>query len=142
MSGLETAIRNALERSDRSDPETRARIYQSARQALEAGLRKQSVTDPQVIFSQRQRLEDKIQEIEIQERVRLREAAPEPEPEVPDILMDSPAEPVAAADGHLEPEITLGGQSRVSMSNAGAPAADILPVAPIAAAPHTASEPS
>ncbi|MGO7623917.1 regulator, partial [Rhizobium ruizarguesonis] len=41
MSGLETAIRNALENSDRDNPEVRGRIYKSARQALEAGLRKQ-----------------------------------------------------------------------------------------------------
>ena len=39
MSGLETAIRQALERSDRTSPEMRARIYQSARNALEAGAR-------------------------------------------------------------------------------------------------------
>ncbi|MDO1580891.1 hypothetical protein [Rhizobium oryzicola] len=140
MSGLETAIRNALERSDRSDPENRARIYQSARQALEAGLRKQSVTDPQVIFAQRQRLEDKIQEIEIQERVRLREAAREPEPDVPDILVDSPAEPVAA-DRHLEPEMTLGGQSRASSPEAAAPVADILHVAPVAPVSRANAEP-
>lgn len=45
MSGLETAIRTALENADRDNPEVRARIYQSARQALEAGLRKQDITD-------------------------------------------------------------------------------------------------
>ena len=39
MSGLETAIRNALARSERANAEVRARIYQSARNALEAGLR-------------------------------------------------------------------------------------------------------
>ncbi|MHC2416358.1 hypothetical protein ACVMB2_000210 [Sinorhizobium meliloti] len=57
MSGLETAIRNALERSDRSNAEIRARIYQSARQALENGLQKQQIEDPEVISVQRQRLE-------------------------------------------------------------------------------------
>ncbi|MGG6897553.1 hypothetical protein [Rhizobium sp. BR 315] len=70
MSGLETAIRSALDRSDRANPEIRARIYQSARQALEAGLRKQDITDVNVISSQRQRLEATIREIEAEQRAR------------------------------------------------------------------------
>ena len=73
MSGLETAIRNALEKSERANPEIRARIYQSARQALEAGLRKQDVTDPETIAGQRQRLEMTIRAIEVEERERLRQ---------------------------------------------------------------------
>ncbi|TCL75488.1 hypothetical protein [Rhizobium sp. BK251] len=68
MSGLETAIRNALERSDRANPEVRARIYQSARQALEAGLRKQDITDAATVSAQRQRLESTIRMIEGEER--------------------------------------------------------------------------
>lgn len=71
MSGLETAIRNALEKSDRSNAEVRARIYQSSRQALEAGLRKQGIDDPQVVALQRQRLESLIHLIENEERNRL-----------------------------------------------------------------------
>ncbi|WP_332301995.1 hypothetical protein [Rhizobium sp. GR12] len=71
MSGLETAIRNALEKSDRSNAEVRARIYQSSRQALEAGLRKQGIDDPQVVSQQRQRLESVIHVIESEERNRL-----------------------------------------------------------------------
>lgn len=71
VSGLETAIRNALEKSDRSNPEVRARIYQSSRQALEAGLRKQNIDDPKVIAQQRQRLEILIHGIENEERNRL-----------------------------------------------------------------------
>lgn len=71
MSGLETAIRNALEKSDRTNPEVRARIYQSSRQALEAGMRKQGMNDPQVIAQQRHRLETLIREIETQERDKL-----------------------------------------------------------------------
>ena len=57
MSGLETAIRNALERSERANAEARARVYQSARQALETGLRKQNIDDPEAINYQRRRLE-------------------------------------------------------------------------------------
>ncbi|KQR77869.1 hypothetical protein [Rhizobium sp. Leaf341] len=75
MSGLETAIKQALERSDRANAETRARIYQSARNALEAGLRKQNVQDETVIAQQRHRLEVAIHAIEQQERATLRDAA-------------------------------------------------------------------
>ncbi|UVC09178.1 hypothetical protein IHQ71_00650 [Rhizobium sp. TH2] len=75
MSGLEQAIRNALERAERSDPDIRARIYQSARNALDTGLRKQEVGDPQVIERQRQRLEMTINEIEDEELSRLRSIA-------------------------------------------------------------------
>lgn len=71
MSGLEKAIRNALEQSQRDNADIRARIYHSARQALEAGLRKQDVTDPELVSVQRQRLEAKIREIEFEERQRL-----------------------------------------------------------------------
>ncbi len=71
MSGLETAIRNALEKSDRSSAEVRARIYQSSRQALEAGLRKQGIEDPEIVAQQRQRLETLVHAIESEERNRL-----------------------------------------------------------------------
>lgn len=89
MSGLETAIRNALEKSDRSSAEVRARIYQSSRQALEAGLRKQGIDDPEIVAQQRQRLEVLVHAIESEERNRLlsvvedhvrREAARAPAP--------------------------------------------------------------
>ncbi|CDZ35446.1 hypothetical protein NOJ28_00660 [Neorhizobium galegae] len=87
MSGLETAIRNALDRSNRADREIRARIYQSARQALDAGLRKQGVTDRLIIMQQHELLERKIHEIEMAEVERLAEPAPEPtvelDPELP-----------------------------------------------------------
>jgi hypothetical protein len=75
VSGLEQAIRNALERAERSNPEIRSRIYQSARNALDTGLRKQDINDPIVIERQRQRLEVTIRAIEEEERERLRMAA-------------------------------------------------------------------
>ncbi|MDI7862255.1 hypothetical protein MRS76_09820 [Rhizobiaceae bacterium n13] len=93
MSGLETAIRNALERADRSNAETRARIYQSARQALEAGLRKQDVNDPETVALQRQRLEVTIRQIEGEERARLHAEA-------------AKAEPAATANGAPAPRAT------------------------------------
>nr|WP_235937901.1 hypothetical protein [Endobacterium cereale] len=68
---MEKAIRNALAQSERNNADIRARIYHSARQALEAGLRKQDVTDPDLVDAQRQRLESKIREIEFEERQRL-----------------------------------------------------------------------
>jgi hypothetical protein len=107
LSGLEQAIRNALERAERADPDIRARIYQSARNALDVGLRKQEISDMAVIERQRQRLEATIHEIEDEELARLRSiarfervalerepeeeaepaAAPEPEP---DVLTEAP----------------------------------------------------
>ncbi len=68
MNGFEAAIRNALERSDRTNPEIRARIYHSARHALEAGLRKQGVTDAARIAAQRRWLEQLIATVEAAER--------------------------------------------------------------------------
>lgn len=81
MSGLETAIRNALDRADRSSAEVRARIYQSARQALESGLRKQDVSDPAILADQRHRLEQTIKIIETEERHRLGLLPVEPAPD-------------------------------------------------------------
>lgn len=115
MSGLETAIRNALEKSDRTNPEIRARIYQSARQALESGLSKQGVTDSQVIAAQRQRLELKIREIEGEERSRVPAGSSAPQPVAAKPLASPPTQipqphpqPEAAhADGFL-----LGGAVR------------------------------
>ncbi len=92
VSGLETAIRQALERSDRTSPEMRARIYQSARNALEAGLRKQDVHDPEVIAQQRHRLEVLIHAIENEELTSLKRQA---EVEVP---AETPAAQSAPAE--------------------------------------------
>jgi len=75
VSGLEQAIRNALDRAERSNPEIRARIYQSARNALDAGLRKQDIHDMTVIERQRQRLEVTIRAIEDEELEKLRMSA-------------------------------------------------------------------
>jgi hypothetical protein len=115
MSGLETAIRNALERSERANAEARARVYQSARQALETGLRKQNIDDPEAINYQRRRLEALIHEIELEERARL-EVRPDPPAEplapvaAPRVVAPAPvaAEPVVASQaerrtGRVEP---------------------------------------
>ena len=133
MSGLETAIRNALERADRANPEIRARIYQSARQALEAGLRKQDVTDAETVSAQRQRLEATIRAIEGEERRRLQsnvvppdadqlrppaEQAPTVQPVAQPMASARPAPdvqppPVAArTPERSEPEMSVRGEKR------------------------------
>ncbi len=100
MSGLETAIRNALERSDRTNAETRARIYQSARQALEAGLQKQGIEDQNVVAQQRHRLEAVIHAIETEERAALK-ARPAP---APSVSLDDAVAPRAGAAARSEPQ--------------------------------------
>jgi hypothetical protein len=112
VSGLETAIRNALEKSDRSNAEVRARIYQSSRQALEAGLRKQGIDDPQIVGQQRQRLESLIHVIENEERNRLLDRVEQQlRPPVPESAAhDGPSvDPVSQSQHHgdmaVEPEL-------------------------------------
>ncbi|MFP5076587.1 biotin transporter BioY [Rhizobium sp. YIM 134829] len=102
MSGLETAIRQALERSDRTSPETRARIYQSARNALEAGLRKQNIVDATVVAQQRHRLETVIHGIEQEERIALSTAPSVPPPPVP----PAPADHLNETDRPGEPRLS------------------------------------
>lgn len=131
MSGLETAIRNALEKSDRSNAEVRARIYQSSRQALEAGLRKQGIDDPQVVSQQRQRLESLIHLIENEERNRLLDRVEQqlrpPVPESP-AQDDHSVDPVSQTPHHdnmaVEPE--LRGETRDVRPGAAAAAPEPL----------------
>ncbi|MFS8111446.1 hypothetical protein QD460_06965, partial [Rhizobium jaguaris] len=114
MSGLETAIRNALERSDRANPEIRARIYQSARQALESGLRKQDITDTGIISAQRQRLEATIRAIEGEERARPPETPVTPEVEAPQVPSAPPqqaSQPVQQRQ-EQEPAMSVRGETR------------------------------
>ncbi|WP_104662735.1 biotin transporter BioY [Ensifer adhaerens] len=101
MSGLETAIRNALERSDRANAETRARIYQSARQALETGLQKQGIEDVNVIAQQRHRLEAVIHAIETEERAALRTRQPAP----PVASLDDAARARGPVQPRVEPQV-------------------------------------
>ncbi|CAN7275459.1 biotin transporter BioY [Rhizobium sp. LjRoot98] len=116
MSGLETAIRQALERSERANSETRARIYQSARNALEAGLRKQDVHDPEVIAQQRHRLEGVIHAIELEERASLKAAASVPPP----IQVETRSAPVPSAE--LDHDIRMPSERHAGRT--GSPVAD------------------
>lgn len=113
VSGLEAAIRNALTRSERGNAEVRARIYQSARNALEAGLRKQDINDPEAVAAQRHRLEATIRQIETEERAQasaaVREVRAEPRVEMrPEPEMraerDTRSEPTLEAEPRIEPE--------------------------------------
>nr|WP_153515353.1 hypothetical protein [Agrobacterium sp. ICMP 6402] len=122
---METAIRNALEKSDRSNAEVRARIYQSSRQALEAGLRKQGIDEPQVVAQQRQRLESLIHVIENEERNRLLDRVEQQlRPPLPEsVTHDEPSvDPVSQPRRHgdmaIEPE--LRGETRDAQPGATA----------------------
>lgn len=128
MSGLETAIRNALERSDRADREIRSRIYQSARQALDAGLRKQGVSDRLIIMQQHELLERKIHEIEMEEQRRVvapltepievevdGDLAYAPEPAAPKPQSVEAPQPVAAPQPMArEPQFSVNGDMRAA----------------------------
>ncbi|MBY4588143.1 regulator [Rhizobium redzepovicii] len=145
MSGLETAIRTALDNSDRDNPEVRARIYQSARQALEAGLRKQDITDTEVVAHHRHRLESTIHAIESEERDRLHPRQRPPEVPVPPVV-EMPAPPVHQADAgdidnHIDspvatgetraPEVAHSRSDDFSLDNVRAGSADHLAAAPV-----------
>lgn len=105
MSGLETAIRNALSRSDRNDPNVRVRIYESARQALDAGLKKQDITDPAVINAQVTRLEELILQIESEEEAQALQATP-------DLLVEPELDRASNASSGNATAASLGGQTR------------------------------
>ncbi|MGO7401951.1 regulator [Rhizobium ruizarguesonis] len=141
MSGLETAIRTALENSDRDNPEVRARIYQSARQALEAGLRKQDITDTEVVAHHRHRLESTIHAIEGEERDRLHPRQRPPEVPVPPVV-EMPAPPVHQAqvdefDGPMvsgetrSPDVAPNRGDESSLDDVHAGSADHLAAAPV-----------
>lgn len=103
MKGLEAAIRNALAKAGHTDAHMRARIYQSARSALESGLRKQAITDPAVIAQQRHRLEALIESIEREERLSQTERMVAAENEAKAARVEPAYEP--APESHPEPEV-------------------------------------
>ncbi len=125
-----------MEKSDRTNPEIRARIYQSARHALDAGLQKQGISDQQVVAAQRQRLELKIREIEMEERARVQ---PVNAPAAPQAGLPA-SKPVAAAPETAVGDASiLGGARRDEASPAAA--AQVQPVSGLDAlrAEHPAS---
>ncbi|WLS09816.1 biotin transporter BioY [Shinella sumterensis] len=126
MSGLEAAIRNALTRSERGNAEVRARIYQSARNALEAGLRKQDINDPEAVAAQRHRLEATIRQIEAEERAQASAAVSEVRAE-PRVEMRP--EPEMRAERDTRPEPTLETEPRIEPERR-APAGDMGAIRP------------
>ncbi|KWV44885.1 hypothetical protein AS026_01885 [Rhizobium altiplani] len=110
MSGLETAIKTALSNADRDNPEVRAKIYQSARQALEAGLRKQDITETEAVAYHRHRLETTIHMIEAEERERLHPRQGPPQVAVPPVVeVPRPADHVAEEE---IANVSIGGETR------------------------------
>jgi hypothetical protein len=145
VSGLETAIRTALSNADRDNPEVRAKIYQSARQALEAGLRKQDITDTEAVAYHRHRLETTIHTIEAEERERLHPRQGPPEVPVPPVVeIKEPVTHVAEAE---VTSVSIGGETRghsatdprfddeSSLAGVHAGSGDHLGAAPAAEAP-------
>ncbi|WP_416796352.1 hypothetical protein [Ciceribacter azotifigens] len=130
MNGLEAAIRNALERSDRTNAEARARIYQSARHALETGLQKQGITDAEIIAQQRHKLEATIHAIELEERSRLPAVESEvrrpPSGDVAAELPQHPAAPaVQAVREPVAPSVEVGPGERREGAGAAADFGDL-----------------
>ncbi|RDJ15967.1 hypothetical protein [Rhizobium grahamii] len=150
MSGLETAIRTALNNADRDNPEVRAKIYQSARQALEAGLRKQDITDAEAVTYHRHKLETTIHTIEAEERERLHPRQGPPEIPVPsEVEMPMPAAHTAE---DRAANVSIGGETREhsvtdprfddesSLAGVHAGSGDHLGAAPTAEAPATVEQ--
>jgi hypothetical protein len=105
---MEAAIRNALDRAGNPDAATRARIYQSARQALSRSLERQGITDPALVHEQGQRLEQLIAHVEAERAaapvappVQTTPAAPSRAPEVA-----SPRQTLPPAAPVVEPAFT------------------------------------
>ncbi|AGB69981.1 putative regulator protein [Rhizobium tropici CIAT 899] len=121
-----------MDRSDRANPEIRARIYQSARQALEAGLRKQDITDVNVVAAQRQRLEATIREIEAEERAHAAQAMPvSPELSTPNVSPSAPRPEAGQSPQRPEPVMSVRGETRDPPMSANAAA----PVEPMSVEP-------
>jgi len=152
VSGLETAIRTALSKADRDNPEVRAKIYQSARQALEAGLRKQDITETEAVAYHRHRLETTIHMIEAEERERLHPRQGPPEVAVPPVVeVPRPADHVAEEE---VANVSIGGETRAhsvtdprfddesSLAGVHAGSGDHLGAEPVAAPQATERKPA
>lgn len=124
MTGLESAIRNALERAGARDAATRARIYDAARSALEKGLAQRADLDPAVAQAQRDRFEALVRDVEAEEAEREAEAV-----EIGGIARDA-EEPAGAAAPRLE------GVRRETPAEVRAPEVSLAP----ASAPRKAAE--
>lgn len=115
---MEAAIRGALDRAGNPDATMRARIYQSARQALSRSLERQGLTDPELMRDQSARLEQLIAHVEAEwtnPQVR------QPQPAAPAI--DPPRTTLPPAAPVVEPAVTAERRDPVLSSERPAPVA-------------------
>ncbi|MAY61920.1 MAG: hypothetical protein CML29_06890 [Rhizobiales bacterium] len=104
---MEAAIRNALSRVENPDETQRARIYQTAREALIRNLESRGITEPEQVHAQVSRLKDLIARIEADYHGQAPMAAPAA-PDVTASPLPSPgtydaAPPVGAPTDHRQP---------------------------------------
>lgn len=90
MDAIERAIRKALEKGDAHDEAFRERVYKSAFSALERALRQKENIPADLTESRRQRLRDKIVEIETEFMPAEETPSPEPMPEPPPRMEPEP----------------------------------------------------
>lgn len=103
---METAIRNALSRVENPDETQRARIYQTARDALLRNLESRGITEPDQVRSQIGRLKDLIVRIEADYDGQAPMASPAPQP-APDssTAPEAPPRPRASRPPEGAPDI-------------------------------------
>ncbi|MBW8637747.1 hypothetical protein K1W69_11160 [Hoeflea sp. WL0058] len=86
MKGLETAIVKALKEAGQADAQTRAKIYQSARDALGRAISKQQLDGSDAAIEQHRKLEKIINSVEAEyQKAQMRKHEPEPEPDIFDL---------------------------------------------------------
>ena len=95
MTGLDTAIREAIDRADARDAAARERVYRSARRALESSLARRPELDRAMVDEQRQRFDELIREIEREKLAQ--EKAPGSAPAAPRSDAGEAADPLAEA---------------------------------------------
>ncbi len=86
MKGLEAAIVKALKEAGQADAQTRAKIYQSARDALDRAVSKQQLDGSDAAIEQHRKLEKIINSVEAEyQKAQMRKPEPEPEPDIFDL---------------------------------------------------------
>lgn len=89
--GLEAAIRNALARAGNPDRDGRARVYQSARTAMQRSLEKQGAVDETLLAAQTARVEEVIERIEAEHRQAEFGGSAETSGAVPAFVIEAPS---------------------------------------------------
>ncbi len=137
MTGLDAAIREAIDRAGARDAAARELVYQSARQALESGLARHRDLDRETADEQRRRFDELVRRIEAEKVAQdapaaNAPAAPEPRafpPHADDPDADDPVEPFAM-EPIDPPDATFGSPTaRMAVPDAGRPSGPPEPVA-------------